>query len=158
MQEFHFGKRWNSLERSIKNYWRKELFLLKALANQHFQSAKRKRPVSPDSPNFSSAALLLDCTTCPINRPTGTFQDGKKYWDGKNNFYGLKKQVAVRSTPPYTAVFVSGYRLGSVHDSLILDETSRDLGQYLEKKTGEIPTHPKWEIIADKADNNRVNT
>jgi hypothetical protein len=44
-----------------------------------------------DNSVMSRIGLIVDCTTFPVNRPVGRFEESKIYWDDKNSMYGLKK-------------------------------------------------------------------
>lgn len=90
-------------------------------------------------------------------RPRGRFEEQKVYWDGKNNIYGLKKEVGVMAAEPHYALLSSKGHVANTHDYQIHKETYRSYVPYLEKLTEERAMLPMdqqsthWAIIADKA-------
>ena len=118
---------------------------------------EKNRPKEYPNTAYSHAALLVDCTSVEIYKPTGTFREVRKYWDTKNGIYSLKKQVLVSAQVPHIAMFISKFYVGSTHDFKIFKETYKNLEPYLlkspiEKESlvgDEISTH--WSVVGDKA-------
>jgi len=116
------------------------------------------RPKSLTGP-LPHVALLLDSTTVEVFRPTGRFEEAKKYWDGHHGVYGLKKEVAIMPSKPHFALFIQKGRVGSIHDFEILKETQGSYHQYLTKTPQEAQAlnqdpHLLWEwhvILVTKA-------
>ena len=88
--------------------------LLPALKEKWWNNLERPKPLN--NPNYANIALLIDSTSIEVYRPTGKFQESKRYWDGKNKIYALKKEVAVMATDPHYALFTCSYEIGSTHD------------------------------------------
>ena len=84
------------------------------LIQKWFDSPQRPRPLT-DTP-FPHVALLVDAHTMPCYRPKAQFDEAKIYFDGKNQIYGLKTEVAVSAQAPYYCTHVSSSVPGSVHD------------------------------------------
>lgn len=78
-------------------------------------------------------AAIIDCTVIRRFRPLKTFAESKIWYSGKSNTYCFKKEVIVNALSG-TACYISNYRPGSVHDMVILRETSDDINDMLGDK------------------------
>jgi hypothetical protein len=128
---------------------------------------KNKQRPKPLTNNFPYIALLTDSTTyCSVqsnrnlfsistNKPMGSFDEGKKWWDGKNKMYGLKKEVSVMASKPHYALFSQSARAAGTHDYEIHKEVYDGYVSYLQKSTAEkvqIPSdrNNSWANLLDK--------
>ncbi len=112
------------------------------------------RPSSAPSATFPHVALLIDSTTIKIDKPIGEFSESKRFWDGKNHTYGIKKEVAVQACPPHYAVFVNDGTPGSVHDYETLKDGYKRYLPYLRKTAEEKSllandTNNSWSALFD---------
>eukprot|EP01112_Ceratiomyxa_fruticulosa_P024316 TRINITY_DN989_c0_g1_i1.p1 TRINITY_DN989_c0_g1~~TRINITY_DN989_c0_g1_i1.p1 ORF type:complete len:183 (+),score=34.81 TRINITY_DN989_c0_g1_i1:554-1102(+) len=82
----------------------------------HFWTSSRRRPRPVPFSSLSHIGLLMDSTSVEVFRPTGCFEEAKKYWDGKNKNYALKVEVAVMASAPHFCFFVSKGVPASIHD------------------------------------------
>ena len=67
-----------------------------------------------EHPDVPQAALIVDCTVCPIRRPKQPFEDAKVFFSGKHNIYSLKKEVFVNIRSGTEAIISRAFP-GSVH-------------------------------------------
>lgn len=102
----------------------------------------RARPTPLQSTTYPHIALLVDSTTIETQKPLGSFNESKSFFDGKNHVYGLKKEVAVMAQEPYYALFASKGVFGSVHDYTILKEGYDKYLSYLLKTPEETTQLP----------------
>eukprot|EP01112_Ceratiomyxa_fruticulosa_P003473 TRINITY_DN1382_c0_g1_i1.p1 TRINITY_DN1382_c0_g1~~TRINITY_DN1382_c0_g1_i1.p1 ORF type:complete len:439 (-),score=72.51 TRINITY_DN1382_c0_g1_i1:174-1490(-) len=122
-------------------------------------TTNRQRPkIVPDHPNFSWIGLIMDSTSTEVFRPTGRFEEAKKYFDGKNHFYALKSEVAIMATKPYYCLFVQPAVVGSIHDYTYHEENFKSYISYLTKTPAEqllfrADPNTSWAILGDKAYN-----
>lgn len=86
------------------------------------------------------------------------FDDGRRFFDSKNHFYGLKKEVAVSAAAPHYALFASKAYPGAVHDYVIHKKEYEKYVGYLLKSpiekvdarlAGDIDNN-SWSMIMDK--------
>ncbi len=120
---------------------------------------QKKRPTARTDNRFFFTGLAVDCTTTPINKPTGTFNESKPFWDQKNKCYGLKFQVCCTVQSPHLAMFVEDYCKGAVNDYTIFRETFEKYKGYLRKTPQELVDANmitdcedlNWAIVGDKA-------
>jgi len=118
------------------------------LENKWLSNLPRPKPLTGP---LSHVALLLDSTTIEVYRPTGRFEESKKYWDGHHGLYGLKKEVAIMAAKPHFALFIQKGR-GSIHDFEVLKETQASYHQYLRKTPEEALSGELLAIPVTKAD------
>jgi len=97
----------------------------------------RKRPQPLENTSYAHIGLICDSTSVQVFRPRGTFAEAKRYFDGKNWIYALKKECAVMASPPHYCLFSPPYKMGSTHDYNILKETCPTYTPYLLKTTEE---------------------
>ncbi len=60
--------------------------------------------------------LLVDTHSWEVFRPTGRFEEAKKYFDAKNWMYALKFEIACMAAPSHYAMFSSNRKIDSNHD------------------------------------------
>lgn len=87
--------------------------------------------------------------------PQLPFQDAKRYWDGKNEIYGLKCEIAVSLNAPHYCLFVSEAVPAARHDYNLHKDVCDDYLEYLKMTPNEIlrlnvPQGSFWKILADK--------
>jgi len=87
--------------------------------------------------SVSRIGLIVDCTTFPVNRPVGRFEESKIY----------KKEVAVMGKAPHFALFSSRGEVGSRHDITIF---KRNLGKYAKYLESVSNPGTFWDLCADK--------
>ena len=73
-------------------------------------------------PRFPFAAAVLDVTSQPTTRPSGTFETSKLYFDGKQHCYAIKS-LTVHAANGLLMLVHSGVP-GSVHDFTIAKKQS----------------------------------
>ena len=112
---------------------------------ERWKEKPKPKVIQGVDPLISRIGLIVDSTTIQVNRPVGRFEDSKKYWDEKNGIYGIKKEVGIMGTPPYTALFISRGEVGSTHDFNIFKNNISTYTQYL--KDG----NSFYDLCADKA-------
>jgi hypothetical protein len=132
--------------------------LHKTLVTTWFGHRIRPRPLQDTA--FPFVGLLLDSTSIQVFKPTAPFKEAKAYWDGKNQMYALKKEVAVTAAPPHYAIFIQPATNGSIHDykrlrgSKRVQATYPQYVEYLKKHPNEYPLLPNddsdsWALLAD---------
>lgn len=130
---------------------RSRLAINQGLKEKWMNNRKHHLPESLDSNR--EIALIVDCTTVEIFKPTGTWDESKIYWDGKNKIYGLKKEVAISSNFPYQALFIEKSKPASFHDYRIFKENYFKFVPYLQKSFEETQKFPEtelsWSILCD---------
>jgi len=142
----------STLEESIQ---RTRPVILAALKEKWWESRRRPTPIK-DS-NFPFLGLIVDVNSSPVYHPKTQFHEARHYFDGKNKYYSLKKEVAVMAHVPHYALFSQKARVGSTHDFTILKESFVSYLPYLLKTTEErtqIPSdrnESSWAILGDKA-------
>ena len=67
---------------------------------------------------------IVDCTIVRRSHPLTSFSEAKKFYSGKSCCYCYKKEVVVNSITG-SAFYISPGRPGSVHDMVLLRNTSR---------------------------------
>jgi len=128
--------------------------LLQALQNRW---KNKLRPAPLDSRHFPFIALAVDTTSMEIYRPKCRFEEAKMYWDKKNGIYAIKKEVGVRTSFPFYALFVQKGFVGSTHDYSIMKQTYQSYANYLEKSTTEKQLmtsdiqENRWALLGDRA-------
>lgn len=116
---------------------------------------KRRPEVLKDTP-YPYASLIIDTTTIEVFHPRTSFQEAKIYWDGKNKYYGVKKEVAVMASSPHYALFFQPYEVASKHDYSIFKENYGHYLEYLLKLPDEYSKLPSdnankyWGMLMDK--------
>ena len=85
------------------------------------------------STSFQNCGIILDSTSLEIPRPKLSFSEAKAFWDGKNHFYSLKKEVAILNQPPYYALPPQNFFIGSKHDFTFFQENCQYYLKYLKK-------------------------
>jgi hypothetical protein len=115
---------------------------------------------SPDQNTnaFKHVALIIDSTSIKIPRPSGTWAESIQYWDGKNEIYALKVEIAITNTVKPVAIFISPSYPGSHHDSNIHRKFSKCYDKFLQIQPqhyhllhNSFRTSQKYYIMADKA-------
>ena len=115
---------------------------------------KKQRPLKNDT-KFQYVGLNFDHTSIEIYKPHLEFNSAKRFYDGKNKIYALKKGVAILPTLGY-AVFIFNSINGSVSDYQDFKENYIQLAEYLRKTENEritsrsIDDHISWYITVDK--------
>jgi hypothetical protein len=85
-----------------------------------------------------------------------SFEDAKVYYDGKNEMYGLKVEIAVHVVPPHYCMFVSDSVPASKHDYMLHKEIYENYLPYLRMTPDELARAPDdfnghyWYIMGDK--------
>ena len=80
------------------------------------------------------------------------YLDSQTFYDGKNEIYGYKTEVAVHGSPPHYCMFVSEHVPGSVHDYVLHKSIYQHYVPYLHMTEDEIQVHAgtsKSSILAD---------
>jgi hypothetical protein len=83
----------------------------------------RMRPQLERVRTLPPYGLIIDGHTTQIGRPVMSFEDAKAYYDGKNEMYGLKVEIAVHVVPPHYCMFVSDSVPAFKHDYMLHKET-----------------------------------
>jgi hypothetical protein len=130
----------------------------KPILNETLRSrwwADKKRPVPLTETHFPYIALCIDSTSVPVYRPKAPFGESKIYFDGKNEIYALKKEVAVMASPPHYALFSQPSFVGSIHDFEFFKKNYVEYLEYLLKTTNEkqsitTDTDVRWGVVVDK--------
>jgi hypothetical protein len=129
----------------------------KSLASRWWNDRKRPQVLQGEDGNdFPYIGLLVDSTSEEVFRPRARFEEAKRYWDGKNKIYALKKEVAVMAAPPHYALFSAKAEIGSVHDFEIHKSVYPSYLEYLKKTEAEkgrfvSDGNSNWAILGDKA-------
>ena len=109
---------------------------------------------------YPCARYAVDVTFQQYNRPSGSLQEGKKYFSGKHKLYGYKMEVSV--LPIGIAVHCNSHYPGSVADIDIFYKNAdfHDVALWKSKNEGHRQaldygpfhdTHPNtWAALADK--------
>lgn len=138
------------VQKAVERVWPA---LYAALAKKWWE--KRRRPRSIDSVRFPHIGLVGDSTSIEVFRPKGRFEEAKTYWDGKNEIYGVKKEVMVMAHPPHYALFSQDHEVGSTHDYCIFKKNFEDYVGYLCKRPDEVDLIPNdvqnasWSVLLD---------
>ncbi|KAH9083228.1 hypothetical protein LEN26_021054 [Aphanomyces euteiches] len=66
---------------------------------------------------FPGVLYAIDVKFQPTNRPSGTFDDAKRYFSGKHNLYGYKLEASVSPSGKY--LLLSSHRPGAVFDLIM---------------------------------------
>jgi hypothetical protein len=104
----------------------------KVLATRHKKDLPRPTILEEQPGDLKYAALLVNSTSCPAQRPSGSFQEAKHLWDGKKNMYADKKRSrAIFASAPNKAVFVHEAFPGSKHDTSFFRDTSPIYSDYM---------------------------
>ena len=90
----------------------------------------RIRPMVNSNDIYSSIALSWDHTSMKIPKPLASFEDNKRYWDGKHKIYAKKKGVGVMSCKPHYALFYTDAGPGATSDCIDLRNNLDNLKQY----------------------------
>jgi hypothetical protein len=128
--------------------------LLSSLTHHWWHRRLRPRYIR-DSP-LPPIGLIIDGHTTEIGRPRCSFQDAKVYYDGKNEMYGVKHEVAVHASHPHFCMFVSDGVPASRHDYDLHKEIFQNYVEYLHMTPNELARadaprdSPYWYILADK--------
>jgi len=113
------------------------------------------RPTPLEGTAFPYVAMLCDSTSIEVFRPVGHFSEAKVYFDGKNKYYALKKEVCVSASPPHYAFFSSPAFVGSEHDYSAFKKGYERYKDYLKKTPQERHMLPRdsseasWAILCD---------
>jgi hypothetical protein len=86
--------------------------------------------------NFPYALYATDVRFQPGNRPSGRFDEQRRYYSEKHKLYGFKTEVSVAY--PGVAVLVSGHVQGSVHDFTLFSSRIEVHRRYLCKSAEEL--------------------
>ena len=81
--------------------------LLNSVLLERWGNLPKPVPLGGVDNALKNVGLTVDCTSFQVYRPTGRFEEAKKYFDYKNSIYALKKEIAVMPKPPYFALFYS---------------------------------------------------
>lgn len=118
--------------------------------------SERPKPDPQRGSLLENAALIIDSTSIRIFKPLGRFSESKRYFDKKNGIYCFKKEVAVSSTKPHFALFISKGFPGAVHDITIYNQNYKNYIPYLKITDQEKKENPSltdrgyFDLIADK--------
>ena len=85
-------------------------------------------------PSVPGASLVVDCTVCPIMRPTRSFKEATVFFSGKHWFYALKKEVCV-NVRSGTAAIISPSFPGSVHDVMVLRSHAEQINDVMQGRS-----------------------
>ncbi|KAH9064850.1 hypothetical protein Ae201684P_003630 [Aphanomyces euteiches] len=66
---------------------------------------------------FPEVLYATDAKFQPTNRPSGTFDDAKRYFSGKHNLHGYKLEASVSPSGKY--LLLSSHRPGAVFDLIM---------------------------------------
>ena len=122
--------------------------LLKSLKAKWWEV--RLRPIALEGTVCPNAGLIIDSSSFEINIPSGKFSGIMAFFDGKNEEYALKKEVAVMAHHPHFALFSSESYTGSTHDMKLHGEIFKEYEKYLLKQDDEGSDHKFWDVLADK--------
>ena len=81
--------------------------LLNATLTERWRNLPRPVPLNEVDKLLKKVGLIVDCTSFQVYRPTGRFEEAKKYFDYKNSIYALKKEIGIMPKSPYFALFYS---------------------------------------------------
>ena len=110
-----------------------------ALRARWWTDEARIRPIPLPNTRFPYIGLLADpVSASQIYHPRLPFNEAKVFYDKKNGYYALKKEVAVTAHAPHFAVFSAHSAVGSKHDYAILKDGFKDYLLYLQKKPNEV--------------------
>ena len=108
--------------------------------------------------NYPMARYATDVTFQPAFRPSGSVEEGKRYYSGKHKLYGFKVEVSV--TPNGFGVGSRMHEPGSFSDLVIFQEMQWFHRRTQRKKSDEMDMadsgplaerYPnQWAVLADK--------
>ena len=156
-----FGMKGPTFERLIMNFIRMlsdyayDAFVGSCLAQWSMESMRKK---NSSFKHFTRARYATDVTFQQSFQPSGSVQEGKRYFSGKHKLNGFKVEMCV--LPPGIAIDCTGHYPGSVSDLEIFKENirfhKRSLKKTIEEReevdigihSGQWPEH--WGIFVDK--------
>ena len=103
------------------------------LVARWFTPETRVRPKVLTNTRFPYVGLLTDAMSVQIYHSRLPFAEAKIFFDSKNGYYALKKEVAVTADAPHYALFSQPGAVGSKHDYATFKEAYKTYLPYLQK-------------------------